>query len=231
MSDDFEDSKQCAAIEDELTEFALGILSGRRRSEVLRHAGSCMRCSAELERLSIIADTVLQLAPEMEPPLGFELRLAERLQKNTTVLRSQHLHRVRTLSAAAVLTVVLGIGLGTFAASRSPSTRTPSTRIWSTTASLTSAAIGSRGEVLGTVFISAGSPGWMVLTVDRGAWSGEVRCEVAFVGGKVETLGRFKLSNAYGTWGVPLTSSAGQVRIARLVALDGTVIASAHLTT
>jgi len=214
------------AIEDELTEFALGILSGRRRVEVLRHVGSCVRCSAELERLSIVADTVLQLAPEMEPPLGFELRLAERLQKNTTVLRSKRLHRVRALSVAAVLTVVLGIGLGTLETSRGPSTRT-----WSTTASLTSAAFGSRGQVLGTVFISAGSPGWMVLTVDRGAWSGEVTCEVTFVGGKVETLGRFKLSNGYRTWGVPLTSSAGQVRNARLVAHGGTVIASADLTT
>ncbi|HVB01560.1 MAG TPA: zf-HC2 domain-containing protein [Acidimicrobiales bacterium] len=226
MSDDIEDLKQCEAIEDELTEFALGILSARRRSEVLRHVGSCVRCSAELERLSIVADTVLDLAPEMEPPLGFELRLAERLQKNTTVLGSQRLHRVRALSAAAVLTVVIGIGLGTLATSRSPNTRT-----WTTTASLTSAAIGSRGQVLGAVFISAGSPGWMVLTVDRGAWSGEVTCEVTFVGGQVETLGRFKLSNGYGTWGVPLTSSAGQVRNARLVALDGTVIANAHLTT
>ena len=225
MNDYIDDPKHCETIEDELTELALGILSGRPRSEVLRHVGSCGPCRAELDGLSIAVDTVLQLAPQMEPPLGFELRLAERLQTSTTARRSRRLRRVSVLSAVAVLAVVLGIGLGTLATSRGHNEKA-----WSTTANLTSAAIGSRGQVLGKVFVSAGSPGWMVMTIDRGAWSGEVTCEVTLVGGKVETVGRFKLSDGYGAWGVPLTSSAGEVRSARLVAPDGTVVATAHLS-
>jgi hypothetical protein len=226
MNNYIENPKHCESIEDELIELSLGILGGRRRSEVLAHVGSCGRCSAELQRLSIVADALLQLAPEIEPPLGFELRLAERLQKNRTLHRSRH-HRwvVGALSAAALLAVVLGIGLATLGASRGHNEKT-----WSTTANLTSTAAGSGGPVLGKVFVSAGHPGWMVISVDRGAWSGEVTCEVMLVGGKVEIVGRFKLTDGYGTWGAPLTSSADEVRGARLVAPDGTVVATAHLS-
>ena len=82
MSGDGEGSAQCAAIADDLPELAFGTLSGRRRSEVLRHAGSCPRCYAELGQLASVAEALQQLAPQMQPPLGFELRLAERLRRS-----------------------------------------------------------------------------------------------------------------------------------------------------
>jgi len=80
MSGYVEGPRQCEAVQDELAELALGAVSGRRRAELLEHTGSCPRCLAELERLSIVADTLLQLAPRAEPPLGFEMRLVQRLQ-------------------------------------------------------------------------------------------------------------------------------------------------------
>jgi hypothetical protein len=224
MTPDNADPMQCALFQDELAELALGILSGRDRSELLGHVGSCSRCAAELERLSIVADTLLQLAPEIEPPLGFELRLAERLGGPATAHRPRRSRGVVVLLAAAVVTIVAGFGLGELVQ------RSGNTQGQSATANLTSANLTSHGQVLGEVMISSGSPAWMFMTIDAGAWSGKVTCEVTMVGGKVERIGVFKLAAGYGAWAAPMTSSAGKVRSAQLIASNGTVLASAQLT-
>ena len=64
---------------DELAELALGVLTGRERARALSHVESCQRCADELEQLSRVADAVVQVAPEMEPPMGFEVRLFEKM--------------------------------------------------------------------------------------------------------------------------------------------------------
>ena len=73
------DERGCEAYEDNWPELALGVLTGRERSQVLAHVESCPRCAEDLEVLSRTADTVLQAAPDMEPPLGFEVRLFDRM--------------------------------------------------------------------------------------------------------------------------------------------------------
>lgn len=78
--------------------------------------------------------------------------------------------------------------------------------------------------------ISAGKPAWMFMTIDAGAWSGKVTCQLTLAGGKIERIGVFKLSAGYGAWGAPLTSPAGRVRSAQLVTSNGTVLASAQLS-
>ena len=55
------------------------MLTGRERAQALSHVESCPRCAEELEQLSRVADTVVQAAPDMEPPVGFEVRLFERM--------------------------------------------------------------------------------------------------------------------------------------------------------
>ena len=78
MSDDM-DERGCERYSCELAELALGVLTGRERVETLSHVESCPRCAEELEQLSRVADTVVQVAPESEPPVGFEVRLFERM--------------------------------------------------------------------------------------------------------------------------------------------------------
>jgi len=225
MSSDSEIPQQCEHLQDELSELALGTLYGRSRAEVLAHVESCSRCAATLERLSVVADSLLQLAPEIEPPLGFELRLAERLHASAIAHRPGRFRRIGTLSAAAVIMVVLGFGLGTWA--------TPSDvnrPAQSVTSHLTSAHLTAHGRVLGEVMVSAGTPAWMLMTISESPWSGRVLCEVTLAGGKVESIGAFTLSGGYGAWGAPLTAPASEVRSARLVAPNGTVLATAQLS-
>src|SRR6516162_7841538 len=81
MSDDLRDTGThgCQDYAADLSELALGVLTGRERVRALAHVESCPRCAEELEQLSRAADAVLQVAPEVEPPMGFEVNLFEQM--------------------------------------------------------------------------------------------------------------------------------------------------------
>ena len=223
MSKYFNDPEICEDFRADLAETALGVVSGRRRSEVLRHVESCPSCSMELEQLAIVADTIMQFAIETEPPVGFELRLAQRLQEGATRRSPKRARRVGVLLAAAAVMVALGFGIGALAnVATGPGQG-------QTGANLTSASLRSHGRALGEFLVSAGKPAWMFMTIDSGKWSGVVTCQVILAGGEIETVGEFTLAGGYGSWGAPLTAPAGQVRGARLVAANGVVFASAHI--
>ena len=67
MSDEVRE-RGCDAYADDLAELALGVLTGRARAQALSHVESCPRCAEELEQLSRVADTVVQVAPEWSRP-------------------------------------------------------------------------------------------------------------------------------------------------------------------
>ena len=116
MSGDTEHSAQCEAFADDLAELALGTLAGRRRSDVLEHVGSCRACRVELAQLSSVVESLQQLAPEVQAPLGFELCLAERLQGDAAPRPRRH-RRIAVLTAAAAVVVgMLAFGLGVLVA-------------------------------------------------------------------------------------------------------------------
>src|ERR1700691_3853427 len=74
-----EDRRQCDDFSDNLAELALGILTGRARAATLAHVDSCAHCAEELEQLARAADAVVSVAPELEPTVGFEVRLFNRM--------------------------------------------------------------------------------------------------------------------------------------------------------
>lgn len=110
---------ECGRYAAELAELALGIATGRERAETLAHVEQCQNCQAEMERLSLTADSLLEVLPGIEPPIGFEVRLAEALRVGArrrtgiTVL-GLNLPKPRlSLALASVLAlVVLGAGVG-----------------------------------------------------------------------------------------------------------------------
>ena len=113
VSDDVRE-RGCEQYSNDLAELALGVLTGRERAQVLAHVESCPRCADELEHLSRVADTVVQSAPEMEPPLGFEVRLFERMGVTDVRPRRRRFRPSRWVPAAvgvAAAALVLGLGL------------------------------------------------------------------------------------------------------------------------
>jgi hypothetical protein len=83
---------------------------------------------------------------------------------------------------------------------------------------------------LGKVWGWAGNSPWLYMDVDTTQHTGmTVTCEVQEADGTVVTIGSFTLSNGYGHWGAP--APVGKGAKARLVDGEGSVIASANLTT
>jgi hypothetical protein len=221
MSRERDVSGACVAIADDLPLLALGTLDGRGRSAVLRHIDTCDPCRQELDELSLVADTLQQLTPEVQPPLGFELRLAERLEEVTTDRKRSR--RGALLSAAAAIVVVLGLGAlyvhGAGSAARGTFAAAPPV----------TADVLSEGRVVGSVMVSPGSPPWLLMTIQGGQWEGTVTCQVTLSSGRVVTVGTFSLSSAYPSWTAPLPTTGGSVVSARLIDAQGSVLASARL--
>jgi hypothetical protein len=160
----------------------------------------------------------------VQPPLGFETRVVEKLQAIATP-RSRRRPRIAVLSAVAAAVVLLAFGLGTLIAPEAGD------RQESAPAQVVRADFMADGEVLGDLFVSNGSPGWVVVTIhDEGQeLRGTVTCNVMLAGGQVQTVGVFQVNGEYGAWSAPLPMAAGEVRSAQLIASNGTVVASAQL--
>jgi hypothetical protein len=239
----------CDRYQDDLAELALGTLTGRDRAEALAHVESCGRCAGEVEELSRAADVLLQVAPEAEPPVGFEVRLLEQVAaKQATrqregsreeavlpfrppagtagwrrrVRRLAGTVRGRTVAAAAIVLGGVGIGLAATAGG-GPATSHPT--------AVQAALLGTGGQPVGRVVASSGSPAWLFMMVDSGTLPTHVTCRVGLAGGRWMSLGTFSLSRGYGTWSAPLAVPASTVREAELVGAHGVVLATATFPT
>lgn len=229
----------CPETEGTLAELALGILPGDQRALVLVHLDRCGRCRGVAQKLSLSADTLLQLAPEAEPPVGFEVGLFERLRISEpgpevmtaprrispSLARLSRRGRAMIVTAAATLTVGLGFGAGWLANPGPSLAVSPYDHgLASATATLSS----DTGAV-GTVATFAGTPGWMLMTVHSGKGSGWVTCNVTVAGGGHVTVGTFRLDDGYGAWSARLPVPASAIRSAQVVTASGGVLGSATL--
>jgi len=100
----------CTALEAVAPELALGIADGAERAAAISHLAECPRCRQLVEGLGRVADDLLLLAPEVEPPLGFEARVHERIVASGSSGRTRKGRRLRVATTAAALVVAAGLG-------------------------------------------------------------------------------------------------------------------------
>ncbi len=229
MSDEVME-RGCEAYLNELAELALGVLTGRDRARVLSHVESCQRCADELELLSRVADTVVQAAPEMDPPLGFEVRLFERMGVTDVKSRRRRFRTSRWVPAAVgVAAAALALGLGLSLTSSAPTpTLSAHGGTWRAH-HVETAALVAKGETVGQVKIFGGDKPWMSMMLADSAASGKVNCMVLTKDGVTRHVGTFVADDGYGAWVAPLPVPPGNVRSAQVVSPSGTVIATATL--
>jgi len=250
------DRVDCAQLADMAAELALGVLTGRERAAALAHLDGCPACSEYVRELTVTGEELLGLLPPHEPPAGFESRVLERLglpvpggdpqgreaEAKTGGARVPRLRRggtqpaggrrqgrrlasARTLAAAAIVGAVLAGGLGGWGlhAATSPQPASQYAGAMLRTATLLTAGHAAAGEI----FLHDATPRWMYADVDLdNAKTTTVLCQLETSDGKVTTVGSFRVTDGYGSWGGPWTSSA-KVTGARLVTPGGTVLASA----
>jgi anti-sigma factor RsiW len=226
MSDDMR-QRSCPQYADDLAELALGALTGRDRARALSHVESCRRCADELEQLSRVADTVVQAAPEVEPPVGFEVRLFERM--GVADVRAKPHRRLRASRlvplGVAAAAVALGIGLGvTLSSSPTPTTTAQAQHSGGVSANLV-----AHGVAVGKVDAFGGAKPWMSMSLEDSPAQGMVMCTVTTKDGVTHWVGSFVVRKGYGAWISPLHVDPASIRTAQVVSPSGTVIATATL--
>ena len=221
------DERGCERYSSELAELALGVLTGRERVEALSHVESCPPCAEELEQLSRVADTVVQVAPESEPPVGFEVRLFERMGVTDVPRRRRRRIRpaywVPAVVAAAAAALALGLGL-TLTSSPAPTTSALAHQ-----SKVISADLVENGASVGHVAAFGGKEPWMSMMLADSTARGTVNCVVVTDDGVVHRVGTFVAQKGYGAWISPLHVKPADIRTAEVVSPSGTVIATATL--
>ena len=227
MTDDVRE-RGCEEYSEELAELALGVLTGRDRARVLSHVESCPRCAEELEILSRTADSVVRAAPDMEPPLGFEVRLFERMGLADVAPRRRRFRPSRWVPAVVgVAAAALALGLGL---SLTSSTPTPTvTAQPQGSHRVVTAALVEHGTTVGHVMAVNGAKPWISMMLDDSSAHGTVTCVVVTDDGKTHHVGTFEAEKGYGAWIAPLPVSPDELRSAEVVSPSGTVIATATL--
>jgi hypothetical protein len=129
----------------------------------------------------------------------------------------------RLVAAAAVALALVASGLGGWGLHGATSPATASSPLSS------AALLSARHQAVGQMFYYDGSPAWIYMSVTLGAGSGKVICQLVSADGHVTTVGSFRLKDGYGSWGSTATLSQGEPAEARLLAADGTVLATATL--
>ncbi|HEY3671551.1 MAG TPA: zf-HC2 domain-containing protein [Acidimicrobiia bacterium] len=187
----------CAQVRELAPELALGILSGAERAEVVLHVNGCARCQAYVAELTEAADAIPQLAPEAEPPVGFEARVLQRLDAGERRTRRRWIAAVAAVAAAAMIvsiTVVRVIESNDSTSARQEATPiTPAPKPVAVPMQLTAAPLPA-----GWAYVSDGHG--VAVSVSYGMESGGYTVQVKSPSGRAENIGTMTVSDNHGSW-------------------------------
>jgi hypothetical protein len=196
------DGRDCEALSEGIAELALGIASGEERARVLEHTARCPSCRRLLRELSILGEELLLLAPEHEPPAGFESRLLERLGRPRRRRLPAWLGGLRVAVVAAVvaaLAAAAGATVGVLSATRDERTLGRQLQAVLTHANGQYLAVSDLrdpdGQVVGLAFHYGGQPSWIFVTLERPLPAGRYAATLVTRAGATTELETFDLDD------------------------------------
>lgn len=219
------DDRQCEALQDAIVELALGIASGDERVRVLEHTSRCPSCRRHLRELSILGDELLLLAPEHEPPAGFELRVLERVgHPDRRRRRAWPTLRGRRAAVLAVVAAALAAGagaaIGVLTATRDERMLGRQLQAVLTRANGQYLAVSDlrdpAGRNQGLVFHYGGQIPWIFVRLDRALPAGRYVATMLTRAGTTTELGRFELREGDRGFGATARIDLRQVTHLRL---------------
>jgi hypothetical protein len=187
-------------------ELALGIADGADRAQALQHLAQCAECRRAVEELSAITDELLMLAPERQPPVGFESRVLARLQPPPIAPRRFQRRRgllAAAASAAVAAAVTAIIVLGATSDDRHLADHYRAALAAAHGSDFEAARLRAPTQLpAGVVYGYRGSPSWLFVAIYRPYRSTTYTVELAMTSGKRVPLPSLRLN--------PRTGSAGQ---------------------
>lgn len=202
----------------DLAEHALGILDGRARAELLAHVEGCEECDAEMAELTAAVDALLHVPAGVEPPVGFESRVIERIRSSRPSVIGPRRRPVLASVAAAIVVLAFGVG---WTVDHVASSHPPLQAV----GKMEQRALTASGHDVGIVYAYTGDPSWMFVTVDSPAAPALVRCVVVTNSGQRDFVGTFALAGGKGDWGSPLPVPFNAVRAIELTTPSGALVA------
>lgn len=213
----------CQQLHELDAELALGVLPGEQRAAALAHLDHCPDCREHIEQLTMVGDALLEVVPGVEPPLGFETRVMNRLNP----VPPQRRRWLPLAAAAAAVALVFGLAgwaVGTFTR---PAPAPPVSREHPDYV-LLDAALTAGPERVGTIYAYAGKRDWVYMWLRTRPDVTTVSCELIRRDGSAVRLGSFRLKDGRGYWAAPTPVDPLTVTGARVVAENGTVLATAR---
>ncbi len=220
----------CQAFDEAVDELAIGTLVDPERTALLSHAASCPACEAHLNELAGVADRLLLLAPEAEPPAGFEAAVLSRMGVSARVPDTGAAPATRrarpwgwpmalAAAAAAVVLIVAGVALGR------------ATRHSPAAAGVRSGAIvTSTGDHIGGATVSSRPAPSVLLTMYEAPGSGPFDCELVTRQGQAVVVGSWDYGQLHGgAWATGIDRSLTGAVAMRLLDGQGRVVATATL--
>ena len=214
----------CTEVREVTPEFALGVLDGEARAEVVEHLDRCPTCRTAVGELSETADAMVLLAPEAEPPPGFQQRVMEQITGTERRRRWRTVKLVAAVAAAAAILSVVAVRV--VDQSRSdPTVAAPAV----TTVPMT----GGGGTRVGQVEVSSSastsaSTSTLSLVVDYALPDGEYRVVLDPQTGSRRVLGNITVVGGRGEWS-GTTALGGEPAQLALVDTTGHTQCSADL--
>ena len=182
-------------------ELALGLLSGPERADAVAHLESCAPCRATVEELADVADQLLLLAPQTEPPPGFETAVLAGMGGGPAQRRGR-----RALVAVAAVALVLGGVVGALLARQQIGSRLDREYV-AALRELDGRALAAAtlhdddGDRTGQIFLYEGATSWLFVTVADPGTSGQLVVELRFEDGRVARVPGLVVRDGRGSLG------------------------------
>lgn len=213
------DRSACHALQDDLTEVALGLRDPSELAGLEQHLAGCASCRAELAELATTADRVALAAPEIAPPAGFADRTVAAMAPPPLSRPTGSRSRRRVVVAVAAVVVVLALGTAAVLVAARGDGGTA-------TAERASLVTGS-GRSVGSVAVDGGRPAAMTVRLDGVTPGVRYRCELVLADGTRQLVGSWTVAGTSDTWTVTVPDrQADRVELTRE---DGAPVATADL--
>ena len=197
----------CAALREVAAELALGTLEGSERGDALAHLAACPTCRVHVQELAEVVDGLLALAPEAEPPAGFESTVLARIDEERGVVPIGRRRPGRLLVAVAAVALLLaGVLAGLLLGA---SGEGESELAWATMRSPEGESVGEvwrYGDDDATLVVSV--PAWADIEGEDGP---RYALRLGLDDGDTIEVGDFGLGTGTSSWGVNAPVAAGEI--------------------